>query len=434
MFKIEAETPQAGFKQLRWRRRAPWIVLVAGLGLAFLEFRMANEITRHLIGLTLVGASIAWVWGRLSHLVLETPQSDAARKMFDHVMKARSVDLVLEEQRHTAHQRKVNAGTTSSVQGIPCSARGKSKLGVRTTGPAVWLETKDIAFGFSADSLISVSHHGLVLSPYRDVEVYAQPFTMHLMASVPSDTEVVGTTWEKVNASGGRDKRYKDNRKVAQCAYGRLHVQQSGLPHIQLDFSNRPTAEALAAYVQWAQKQKPTASVQPAVAAPQAAPAAPSTPIQLAIERTFGAGKGESKIEEILVMHANLLDAVADGETSSQPNRRDILEAAPGPMLDVLFGTFETTISVSLKNTRDATSLRALQTLAPAYLDLVRLEANYVRIARSEDRPLRVRQPVVDLARFFVERNKLKVAQDIRTMLVMLKIPGAEEALGFVSE
>lgn len=40
--------------------------------------------------------------------------------------------------------------------------------------------------------------------------------------SVPSDSKVVGRTWEKTNKDGSPDRRFSDNFEIPICEYGRL--------------------------------------------------------------------------------------------------------------------------------------------------------------------------------------------------------------------
>ena len=43
--------------------------------------------------------------------------------------------------------------------------------------------------------------------------------------SVPSDAQVVGSTWRYVNRSGGPDRRFNDNREIPIMLYGQLRVE-----------------------------------------------------------------------------------------------------------------------------------------------------------------------------------------------------------------
>jgi hypothetical protein len=61
---------------------------------------------------------------------------------------------------------------------------------------------------------------------------------------VPSDTTVVGSTWEKSNKDGSRDKRFANNSEIPVCRYGNLELRSgSGLREDYM-FSNADAAEA----------------------------------------------------------------------------------------------------------------------------------------------------------------------------------------------
>ena len=45
---------------------------------------------------------------------------------------------------------------------------------------------------------------------------------------VPSDGEVIGTTWAKTNKDGSPDRRFSDNRQVPIVRYGVLRLTSQG--------------------------------------------------------------------------------------------------------------------------------------------------------------------------------------------------------------
>ena len=48
--------------------------------------------------------------------------------------------------------------------------------------------------------------------------------------SVPSDAQIVGNTWAKVNKDGSPDRRFRDNYSIPVCRYGMLHfISSAGL-------------------------------------------------------------------------------------------------------------------------------------------------------------------------------------------------------------
>lgn len=56
--------------------------------------------------------------------------------------------------------------------------------------------------------------------------------------NIPSDSQVVGKTWSKVNKDGSKDLRFKNNYELSILAYGKLHFNsESGLNELYM-FSN----------------------------------------------------------------------------------------------------------------------------------------------------------------------------------------------------
>ncbi|KEO75433.1 DUF4236 domain-containing protein [Anditalea andensis] len=60
---------------------------------------------------------------------------------------------------------------------------------------------------------------------------------------VPSDVQIFGTTWAKVNKNGTPDKRFRDNYEIPICLYGRLELKSNtGLNEVYL-ISNHEKAK-----------------------------------------------------------------------------------------------------------------------------------------------------------------------------------------------
>lgn len=66
---------------------------------------------------------------------------------------------------------------------------------------------------------------------------------------VPSDTEIVGYTWQYVNNNGSPDRRYNNNRQIPICKYGKLHVSNKDGIDIILVGSNNNIIERF--YDEW---------------------------------------------------------------------------------------------------------------------------------------------------------------------------------------
>ncbi len=60
---------------------------------------------------------------------------------------------------------------------------------------------------------------------------------------VPSDSNVIGNTWAKVNKNGSPDKRFKDNYQIPICLYGNIEIRSSTGLNEAYCLSNHDKAE-----------------------------------------------------------------------------------------------------------------------------------------------------------------------------------------------
>jgi hypothetical protein len=63
---------------------------------------------------------------------------------------------------------------------------------------------------------------------------------------VPSDSNVIGHTWAKVNKNGSPDKRFKDNYQIPICLYGNIEIKSSTGLNEAYCLSNHDKAEQFA--------------------------------------------------------------------------------------------------------------------------------------------------------------------------------------------
>lgn len=73
---------------------------------------------------------------------------------------------------------------------------------------------------------------------YDDIKISISDYEFIEGVSVPSDSEIVGSTWLKVNKNGTPDKRFKGNRQIPICKYGLITLQTSAGMDIRICCSN----------------------------------------------------------------------------------------------------------------------------------------------------------------------------------------------------
>lgn len=59
--------------------------------------------------------------------------------------------------------------------------------------------------------------------------------------AVPKDANIVATTWQKVNKDGSPDRRFKQNKRVPVCEYGKILIQSESSLRVELMCSNSAT-------------------------------------------------------------------------------------------------------------------------------------------------------------------------------------------------
>ncbi len=83
---------------------------------------------------------------------------------------------------------------------------------------------------FFPDRILVYDSSGVGGVPYRELSVTYNTVNFREGESLPSDAQVVGTTWQYVNKHGAPDRRYTNNLKVSIVRYGEMVLQSvSGL-------------------------------------------------------------------------------------------------------------------------------------------------------------------------------------------------------------
>ncbi len=86
---------------------------------------------------------------------------------------------------------------------------------------------------FFPDRLLVYDSNGVGAVPYADLEASSSQVRFREDSGVPSDADVVGTTWVYVNRNGGPDRRFRNNREIPIVLYGQLSLESaSGLKEV----------------------------------------------------------------------------------------------------------------------------------------------------------------------------------------------------------
>ena len=104
----------------------------------------------------------------------------------------------------------------------------------------VWsVKSKNESVTFFPDKILIIDGDNISAIPNSDVEYEYEDFDFIESEDVPQDTEVVYYTWAYVNNDGSPDRRFKYNRQLPICEYGKVRISSKDGLNLILIFSNR---------------------------------------------------------------------------------------------------------------------------------------------------------------------------------------------------
>lgn len=141
--------------------------------------------------------------------------------------------------------RKTSGGASRGVSRISAKAINKLPFFVESNVQPFGLKLRKQKVYFLPDKILVVSRLNVGAISYSDVDMEFSTTQFVETAPVPKDAKVVGQTWLKVNKNGTPDKRFKDNRQVPVCEYGKVLVKSGTGLHIELMCSNSGTVDEM---------------------------------------------------------------------------------------------------------------------------------------------------------------------------------------------
>lgn len=150
----------------------------------------------------------------------------------------------------SAINRKTSGGASRGVNRIPTRAINKAPYFIKSNVQPFGLKLRKQALYFLPDKLLVISGRKIGAINYSDIHMSFG--TTHFVETEvsPKDANVVGTTWLKVNKNGNPDKRFKDNRQVPICEYGKIFIQSGDALHVELMCSNSATISDMREYAE----------------------------------------------------------------------------------------------------------------------------------------------------------------------------------------
>lgn len=93
-------------------------------------------------------------------------------------------------------------------------------------------------FLFPGFVLYRAAREAFSLIEYHDITGQASNIRFTEDETVPSDSQVIGTTWAKANKDGSRDRRFADNYQIPLVRYGQLTLKSANGLWEEFHFSN----------------------------------------------------------------------------------------------------------------------------------------------------------------------------------------------------
>lgn len=142
----------------------------------------------------------------------------------------------------SAHESKINAGASSLVNREAAAVGSGTPPWVETNVTIPTLKARGVTAYFMPDCILVYDSSGVGCVEHASLSFSTSAERFIEDGAVPSDSEVVGTTWKYANKRGGPDRRFKGNKEIPICLYGKLDLSTSVglLCHLQTSKSDAP--------------------------------------------------------------------------------------------------------------------------------------------------------------------------------------------------
>lgn len=119
---------------------------------------------------------------------------------------------------------KTNAGASASVTRKQINFSKKSPFFLKTNATCYYAKLLHSKVFLLPDRMVIKGEKGWGIIEYDDLTLRVENQVFIESQGVPKDAEVIGHTWQFVNKNGSSDKRYKNNRQLPKCRYGKVTV------------------------------------------------------------------------------------------------------------------------------------------------------------------------------------------------------------------
>lgn len=142
----------------------------------------------------------------------------------------------------SAHESKINAGASSLINREAAAVGTGTPPWVETNVTIPTLKARGVTAYFMPDCILVYDSSGVGCVEHASLSFSASKERFIEDGPVPSDSNVVDTTWKYANKRGGPDRRFKDNKEIPICLYGKLDLSTSAglLCHLQTSKNDAP--------------------------------------------------------------------------------------------------------------------------------------------------------------------------------------------------
>lgn len=134
--------------------------------------------------------------------------------------------------------KKYSAGASQSVNRVVCATNMEAPFPFKTNAKVASFKSGKETLVFMPDKLFIIQGNKIGALSYSDIESSTSTTRFIEKGALPRDAEVVDKTWQKVNKSGGPDRRFKNNRELPICHYGEIYLSSNNGLNTIIMYSN----------------------------------------------------------------------------------------------------------------------------------------------------------------------------------------------------
>lgn len=119
---------------------------------------------------------------------------------------------------------KYHSGASTTINRTACIPSNKIPFLFLSNEKAISFKSKKETLIFLPDNLFVIRNKKIEAISYSDLTFSITQSQIIENETIPSDSNIVDSTWRYINKDGAPDKRFKDNYKLPICLYGELTI------------------------------------------------------------------------------------------------------------------------------------------------------------------------------------------------------------------